>query len=69
MKNFQLVRSAARDLSEILALIRSAISNTIAGGKVLITNLVFLCARLFNLHKEIRATQLGDYNINNLEKI
>uniref|UniRef100_A0AAA9SF96 Assembly factor for spindle microtubules n=1 Tax=Bos taurus TaxID=9913 RepID=A0AAA9SF96_BOVIN len=58
-KNFQLVRSAARDLGGIPAMIHhSDMSNTIPDEKVVITYLSFLCARLLDLRKETRAARL-----------
>ncbi|XP_035313151.1 abnormal spindle-like microcephaly-associated protein isoform X1 [Cricetulus griseus] len=57
--NFHLVRSAARDLGGIPAMIHhSDMSNTIPDEKVVITYLSFLCARLLDLRKEIRAARL-----------
>ncbi|XP_012872750.1 PREDICTED: abnormal spindle-like microcephaly-associated protein, partial [Dipodomys ordii] len=58
-KNFRLVTSAARDLGGIPAMIHhSDMSNTIPDEKVVITYLSFLCARLLDLRKEIRAARL-----------
>ncbi|MBZ3875905.1 Abnormal spindle-like microcephaly-associated protein-like protein [Sciurus carolinensis] len=58
-KNFQLIRSAVRDLGGIPAMIHhSDMSNTIPDEKVVITYLSFLCARLLDLRKEIRAARL-----------
>ncbi|XP_006892180.1 PREDICTED: abnormal spindle-like microcephaly-associated protein homolog [Elephantulus edwardii] len=58
-KNFQLVNSAVRDLGGIPAMIHhSDMSNTIPDEKVVITYLSFLCARLLDLRKEIRAARL-----------
>ncbi|CAH6787707.1 Aspm [Phodopus roborovskii] len=58
-KNFHLVRCAARDLGGIPAMIHHAdMSNTIPDEKVVITYLSFLCARLLDLRKEIRAARL-----------
>ncbi|KAM5237781.1 abnormal spindle-like microcephaly-associated protein [Ctenodactylus gundi] len=58
-KNFHLVRSAVRDLGGIPAMIHhSDMSNTIPDEKVVITYLSFLCARLLDLRKEIRAARL-----------
>eukprot|EP00070_Physeter_catodon_P023738 XP_023986460.1 abnormal spindle-like microcephaly-associated protein isoform X2 [Physeter catodon] len=58
-KNFQLVRSAARDLGGVPAMIHhSDMSNTIPDEKVVITYLSFLCARLLDLRKETRAARL-----------
>ncbi|XP_055480719.1 abnormal spindle-like microcephaly-associated protein [Psammomys obesus] len=58
-KNFHVVRSAARDLGGIPAMIHhSDMSNTIPDEKVVITYLSFLCARLLDLRKEIRAARL-----------
>uniref|UniRef100_A0A8D1MFG9 Calponin-homology (CH) domain-containing protein n=1 Tax=Sus scrofa TaxID=9823 RepID=A0A8D1MFG9_PIG len=58
-KNFQLVRSAVRDLGGIPAMIHhSDMSNTIPDEKVVITYLSFLCARLLDLRKETRAARL-----------
>ncbi|XP_038205101.1 abnormal spindle-like microcephaly-associated protein [Arvicola amphibius] len=58
-KNFHLVRSAARDLGGIPDMIHLAdMSNTIPDEKVVITYLSFLCARLLDLRKEIRAARL-----------
>ncbi|XP_031240091.1 abnormal spindle-like microcephaly-associated protein isoform X2 [Mastomys coucha] len=58
-KNFHLVRSAARDLGGVPAMIHhSDMSNTIPDEKVVITYLSFLCARLLDLRKEIRAARL-----------
>ncbi|KAB1258727.1 Abnormal spindle-like microcephaly-associated protein-like protein [Camelus dromedarius] len=58
-KNFQLVRSAVRDLGGIPAMIQhSDMSNTIPDEKVVITYLSFLCARLLDLRKETRAARL-----------
>ncbi|XP_043425020.1 abnormal spindle-like microcephaly-associated protein isoform X4 [Prionailurus bengalensis] len=58
-KNFQLVRSAVRDLGGIPAMIHhSDMSNTIPDEKVVITYLSFLCARLLDLCKETRAARL-----------
>ncbi|KAL0609157.1 Abnormal spindle-like microcephaly-associated protein-like protein [Plecturocebus cupreus] len=58
-KNFHLVRSAVRDLGGIPAMINhSDMSNTIPDEKVVITYLSFLCARLLDLRKEIRAARL-----------
>ncbi|XP_057585764.1 abnormal spindle-like microcephaly-associated protein isoform X3 [Hippopotamus amphibius kiboko] len=58
-RNFQLVRSAARDLGGIPAMIHhSDMSNTIPDEKVVITYLSFLCARLLDLRKETRAARL-----------
>ncbi|CAO2637108.1 Abnormal spindle-like microcephaly-associated protein homolog [Lemmus lemmus] len=58
-KNFHLVRSAARDLGGIPDMIHHAdMSNTIPDEKVVITYLSFLCARLLDLRKEIRAARL-----------
>ncbi|XP_060034467.1 abnormal spindle-like microcephaly-associated protein [Erinaceus europaeus] len=58
-KNFQLVRSAARDLGGIPAMIHhSDMSNTIPDEKVVITYLSFLCARLLDLRKETRAARV-----------
>ncbi|XP_007939371.1 abnormal spindle-like microcephaly-associated protein [Orycteropus afer afer] len=58
-KNFQLISSAVRDLGGIPAMIHhSDMSNTIPDEKVVITFLSFLCARLLDLRKEIRAARL-----------
>uniref|UniRef100_A0A8C6S2L6 Abnormal spindle microtubule assembly n=1 Tax=Nannospalax galili TaxID=1026970 RepID=A0A8C6S2L6_NANGA len=58
-KNFHLVRSAVKDLGGIPAMIHhSDMSNTIPDEKVVITYLSFLCARLLDLRKEIRAARL-----------
>ncbi|XP_004685542.1 PREDICTED: abnormal spindle-like microcephaly-associated protein isoform X2 [Condylura cristata] len=58
-KNFQLVRSAVRDLGGIPAMIHHAdMSNTIPDEKVVITYLSFLCARLLDLRKETRAARI-----------
>ncbi|XP_023562985.1 abnormal spindle-like microcephaly-associated protein [Octodon degus] len=58
-KNFHLVRSAVRDLGGIPAMIHhSDMSNTIPDEKVVIVYLSFLCARLLDLRKEIRAARL-----------
>ncbi|XP_023103749.2 abnormal spindle-like microcephaly-associated protein homolog isoform X3 [Felis catus] len=58
-RNFQLVRSAVRDLGGIPAMIHhSDMSNTIPDEKVVITYLSFLCARLLDLCKETRAARL-----------
>ncbi|KAM6217298.1 abnormal spindle-like microcephaly-associated protein [Rhynchocyon petersi] len=58
-KNFQLVNSAVRDLGGIPAMIHhSDMSNTIPDEKVVITYLSFLCARLLDIRKEIRAARL-----------
>nr|XP_017822011.3 abnormal spindle-like microcephaly-associated protein isoform X2 [Callithrix jacchus] len=58
-KNFHLIRSAVRDLGGIPAMINhSDMSNTIPDEKVVITYLSFLCARLLDLRKEIRAARL-----------
>ncbi|XP_036058918.1 abnormal spindle-like microcephaly-associated protein [Onychomys torridus] len=58
-RNFHLVRSAVRDLGGIPAMIHhSDMSNTIPDEKVVITYLSFLCARLLDLRKEIRAARL-----------
>ncbi|XP_041504869.1 abnormal spindle-like microcephaly-associated protein [Microtus oregoni] len=58
-KNFHLVRSAARDLGGIPDMIHLAdMSNTIPDEKVVMTYLSFLCARLLDLRKEIRAARL-----------
>nr|XP_021538176.1 abnormal spindle-like microcephaly-associated protein isoform X2 [Neomonachus schauinslandi] len=58
-KNFQVVRSAVRDLGGIPAMINhSDMSNTIPDEKVVITYLSFLCARLLDLCKEARAARL-----------
>ncbi|KAL1774848.1 abnormal spindle-like microcephaly-associated protein [Sigmodon hispidus] len=58
-KNFHLVRSAVRDLGGVPAMINhSDMSNTIPDAKVVITYLSFLCARLLDLRKEIRAARL-----------
>ncbi|XP_048214214.1 abnormal spindle-like microcephaly-associated protein [Perognathus longimembris pacificus] len=58
-KNFHLVTAAARDLGGIPAMIHhSDMSNTIPDEKVVITYLSFLCARLLDLRKEIRAARL-----------
>ncbi|XP_013377331.1 PREDICTED: abnormal spindle-like microcephaly-associated protein [Chinchilla lanigera] len=58
-KNFHLVRSAVRDLGGIPAMIHhSDMSNTIPDEKVVIMYLSFLCARLLDLRKEIRAARL-----------
>uniref|UniRef100_A0A8D2AX90 Calponin-homology (CH) domain-containing protein n=1 Tax=Sciurus vulgaris TaxID=55149 RepID=A0A8D2AX90_SCIVU len=58
-KNFHLIRSAVRDLGGIPAMIHhSDMSNTIPDEKVVITYLSFLCARLLDLRKEIRAARL-----------
>nr|XP_008974925.2 abnormal spindle-like microcephaly-associated protein isoform X2 [Pan paniscus] len=58
-KNFHLVRSAVRDLGGIPAMINhSDMSNTIPDEKVVITYLSFLCARLLDLRKEMRAARL-----------
>ncbi|XP_034369003.1 LOW QUALITY PROTEIN: abnormal spindle-like microcephaly-associated protein [Arvicanthis niloticus] len=58
-KNFHLVTSAARDLGGIPSMIHhSDMSNTIPDEKVVITYLSFLCARLLDLRKEIRAARL-----------
>ncbi|KAI5929237.1 Abnormal spindle-like microcephaly-associated protein [Manis javanica] len=58
-KNFQLVRSAVRDLGGIPAMIHhSDMSNTIPDEKVVITYLSFLCMRLLDLRKETRAARL-----------
>ncbi|XP_040841712.1 abnormal spindle-like microcephaly-associated protein [Ochotona curzoniae] len=58
-KNFHLVKSAVRDLGGIPAMIHhSDMSNTIPDEKVVITYLSFLCARLLDLRKEIRAARL-----------
>ncbi|XP_075384796.1 abnormal spindle-like microcephaly-associated protein isoform X2 [Tenrec ecaudatus] len=58
-KNFQLISSAVRDLGGIPTMIHhSDMSNTIPDEKVVITYLSFLCARLLDLRKEIRAARL-----------
>ncbi|XP_039739572.1 abnormal spindle-like microcephaly-associated protein [Pteropus medius] len=58
-KNFQLVRSAVRDLGGIPTMIHhSDMSNTIPDEKVVITYLSFLCARLLDLRRETRAARL-----------
>ncbi|XP_055966704.1 abnormal spindle-like microcephaly-associated protein [Sorex fumeus] len=58
-KNFKLVRSAAKDLGGIPAMIHhSDMSNTIPDEKVVITYLSFLCARLLDLRKETRAARI-----------
>ncbi|XP_058389715.1 abnormal spindle-like microcephaly-associated protein isoform X2 [Diceros bicornis minor] len=58
-KNFQLVRSAVRDLGGVPAMIHhSDMSNTIPDEKVVITYLSCLCARLLDLRKETRAARL-----------
>ncbi|XP_037353787.1 abnormal spindle-like microcephaly-associated protein isoform X2 [Talpa occidentalis] len=58
-KNFQLVRSAVRDLGGIPAMIHHTdMSNTIPDEKVVITYLSFLCARLLDLRKETRAARI-----------
>nr|XP_012599828.1 abnormal spindle-like microcephaly-associated protein isoform X1 [Microcebus murinus]XP_012599830.1 abnormal spindle-like microcephaly-associated protein isoform X1 [Microcebus murinus] len=58
-KNFHLVSFAVRDLGGIPAMINhSDMSNTIPDEKVVITYLSFLCARLLDLRKEIRAARL-----------
>nr|KAF6399570.1 assembly factor for spindle microtubules [Molossus molossus] len=58
-KNFQLVRSAVRELGGIPAMIQhSDMSNTIPDEKVVITYLSFLCARLLDLRRETRAARL-----------
>ncbi|KAM6166227.1 LOW QUALITY PROTEIN: abnormal spindle-like microcephaly-associated protein [Erethizon dorsatum] len=58
-KNFHLVRSAVRDLGGIPAMMHhSDMSNTIPDEKVVIMYLSFLCARLLDLRKEIRAARL-----------
>ncbi|XP_006834297.1 PREDICTED: abnormal spindle-like microcephaly-associated protein homolog [Chrysochloris asiatica] len=58
-KNFHLINSAVRDLGGIPAMIHhSDMSNTIPDEKVVITYLSFLCARLLDLRKEIRAARL-----------
>uniref|UniRef100_A0A8C5KJ47 Calponin-homology (CH) domain-containing protein n=1 Tax=Jaculus jaculus TaxID=51337 RepID=A0A8C5KJ47_JACJA len=58
-KNFHLVRTATRDLGGIPAMIHhSDMSNTIPDEKVVITYVSFLCTRLLDLRKEIRAARL-----------
>ncbi|KAM7050214.1 abnormal spindle-like microcephaly-associated protein [Molossus nigricans] len=58
-KNFQLVRSAVRELGGIPAMVQhSDMSNTIPDEKVVITYLSFLCARLLDLRRETRAARL-----------
>nr|XP_008523960.1 PREDICTED: abnormal spindle-like microcephaly-associated protein isoform X2 [Equus przewalskii] len=58
-KNFQLVKSAVRDLGGVPAMIHhSDMSNTIPDEKVVITFLSCLCARLLDLRKETRAARL-----------
>ncbi|XP_006155520.1 abnormal spindle-like microcephaly-associated protein, partial [Tupaia chinensis] len=58
-KNFHLISSAVRDLGGVPAMIHhSDMSNTIPDEKVVITYLSFLCARLLDLRKEIRAARL-----------
>ncbi|XP_061235287.1 abnormal spindle-like microcephaly-associated protein isoform X1 [Neopsephotus bourkii] len=58
-KNFQLINAAVSDLGGIPAMIHhSDMSNTIPDEKVVITYLSFLCSRLLELRKEIRAARL-----------
>ncbi|XP_066094573.1 abnormal spindle-like microcephaly-associated protein isoform X1 [Saccopteryx bilineata] len=58
-QNFQLVRSAVRDLGGIPAMIHHGdMSNTIPDEKVVVTFLSFLCARLLHLRRETHAARL-----------
>ncbi|KAM8816330.1 abnormal spindle-like microcephaly-associated protein [Rhynchonycteris naso] len=58
-QNFQLVRSAVRDLGGIPAMIHHAdMSNTIPDEKVVVTFLSCLCARLLDLRRETHAARL-----------
>uniref|UniRef100_A0A8C8RGA5 Abnormal spindle microtubule assembly n=1 Tax=Pelusios castaneus TaxID=367368 RepID=A0A8C8RGA5_9SAUR len=58
-KNFQLINAAVSDLGGIPAMIHhSDMSNTIPDEKVVITYVSFLCSRLLDLRKEIRAARL-----------
>uniref|UniRef100_A0A8C5SV63 Assembly factor for spindle microtubules n=1 Tax=Laticauda laticaudata TaxID=8630 RepID=A0A8C5SV63_LATLA len=58
-RNFQLINAAVSDLGGVPAMIQhSDMSNTIPDEKVVIIYVSFLCSRLINLSKEIRAAQL-----------
>ncbi|XP_044288301.1 abnormal spindle-like microcephaly-associated protein isoform X2 [Varanus komodoensis] len=58
-KNFQLINAAVSDLGGVPAMIHhSDMSNTIPDEKVVITYVSFLCSRLLDLSKEIRAARL-----------
>ncbi|KAL8178197.1 UNVERIFIED_CONTAM: hypothetical protein K2H54_035587, partial [Gekko kuhli] len=58
-KNFQLINAAVSDLGGVPAMIHHAdMSNTIPDEKVVITYVSFLCSRLLDLCKEIRAARL-----------
>ncbi|XP_061489951.1 abnormal spindle-like microcephaly-associated protein [Rhineura floridana] len=58
-RNFQLINAAVSDLGGVPAMIHhSDMSNTIPDEKVVIAFVSFLCLRLLNLSKEIRAARL-----------
>uniref|UniRef100_A0A6J0SHN4 Abnormal spindle-like microcephaly-associated protein isoform X1 n=1 Tax=Pogona vitticeps TaxID=103695 RepID=A0A6J0SHN4_9SAUR len=58
-RNFQLINAAVSNLGGIPSMIHhSDMSNTIPDEKVVITYLSYLCSRLLELSKEIRAAQL-----------
>uniref|UniRef100_A0A670IVM8 Assembly factor for spindle microtubules n=1 Tax=Podarcis muralis TaxID=64176 RepID=A0A670IVM8_PODMU len=58
-RNFQLINAAISDLGGVPAMIHhSDMSNTIPDEKVVIAYVSFLCSRLINLSKEIRAARL-----------
>ncbi|XP_034979449.1 abnormal spindle-like microcephaly-associated protein [Zootoca vivipara] len=58
-RNFQLINAAISDLGGVPAMIHhSDMSNTIPDEKVVIAYVSFLCSRLVNLSKEIRAARL-----------
>ncbi|XP_054837436.1 abnormal spindle-like microcephaly-associated protein [Eublepharis macularius] len=57
-KNFQLINTAVSDLGGVPAMIHHVdMSNTIPDEKVVITYVSFLCSRLLDLCKEIRAAR------------
>nr|XP_056700702.1 abnormal spindle-like microcephaly-associated protein [Euleptes europaea] len=58
-KNFQLINDAVSDLGGVPSMIHHVdMSNTIPDEKVVITYVSFLCSRLLDLCKEIRAARL-----------
>ncbi|XP_062987736.1 abnormal spindle-like microcephaly-associated protein homolog [Elgaria multicarinata webbii] len=58
-RNFQLINAAVSDLGGVPAMIHhSDMSNTIPDEKVVIIYVSFLCSRLLDLSKEIRAARL-----------
>ncbi|XP_060088344.1 abnormal spindle-like microcephaly-associated protein [Heteronotia binoei] len=58
-KNFQLINAAVSDLGGVPAMMHHVdMSNTIPDEKVVITYVSFLCSRLLDLCKEIRAARL-----------